>query len=770
MVFFKALGDELRSKVFSKLQDSSAEVEGERSGSLSLSGAAAKFVYDEKTETLTVEPSDDSRVSRWFSDTVVGKLVSKVTDDSSSEEEGDVAAGRSDVLDLDDRMLASIKDKGFFDAWEEHFEELVQKRAILSELGLSPGRSPLREVYDWAKADESIKKELDELSVEALAEIEEQFQEALDEKAFIAGVAGLRDSVVVTRHPTLKENGKGIPVLANGEVFQNWGRTVKNAPALTFAPTTVAGVCEIVKDAAAKNKRVRASGYRHTWADLYSEDGGYLVSMLPVHVATDLPTPKYDMNPDSDLQGVTLLDRYVEEGGVQKRLCRIGAGTTNEMFRQFLLGLKTRDEVADDKSKWKDWTIPLNVIMVEITFGGSNAPVCHGAGLHSRTLSDLVEEIEFVNANGVVQTVSDKDELRAAAGAFGLLGIVTAVTLRLDPMTYANMHPSRARVALTIPPPKGFDVPRKIDWNEKRDGDAAEAAWKEFVRACEKDYYSEWFWFAYHKDCWINTWDNTGSKHDAVDYPGPKRSLLQAMATYAAGITSSSKLFKLLPPYRQAQFMSASAMAALPSGETIVTPVIDALHFQRGIHNMRVLDTEFEIPIPGRADDPTKPDWSIAQDAWWQAITLVYDTQKEAPMRLALEMRITRDSDVLLAPQRGNVLGTASIEVLTIGSVDHTLWHGFMQKVASAWFEHSDSNGKQLLTRPHWAKQWEDLDIKWQGESMPIFNYLKRFAYKTQIEEFRAILGRIATKANLSLADLQARFSNETLDKMIFAE
>ena len=44
--------------------------------------------------------------------------------------------------------------------------------------------------------------------------------------------------------------------------------------------------------------------------------------------------------------------------------------------------------------------------MVEITWGGSNSPICHGAGLRNQTLSDLVTEIEFVNAKGELQTVN----------------------------------------------------------------------------------------------------------------------------------------------------------------------------------------------------------------------------------------------------------------------------------------------------------------------------------------------------------------------------
>lgn len=60
--------------------------------------------------------------------------------------------------------------------------------------------------------------------------------------------------------------------------------------------------------------------------------------------------------------------------------------------------------------------------MIRITFGGANAPICHGAGITHKTLSDLVREIEYVDANGKVQKVSDPEKIKAAAGSFGLLG------------------------------------------------------------------------------------------------------------------------------------------------------------------------------------------------------------------------------------------------------------------------------------------------------------------------------------------------------------
>ena len=50
-------------------------------------------------------------------------------------------------------------------------------------------------------------------------------------------------------------------------------------------------------------------------------------------------------------------------------------------------------------------------------------------------------------------------------------------------------------------------------------------------------------------------------------------------------------------------------------------------------------------------------------------------------MRVALEMRLTGGSDVLLAPQRGND-ATAAIEVLTTLVTPAEDWQSFMQDVA----------------------------------------------------------------------------------------
>jgi hypothetical protein len=211
-------------------------------------------------------------------------------------------------------------------------------------------------------------------------------------------------------------------------------------------------------------------------------------------------------------------------------------------------------------------------------------------------------------------------------------------------------------------------------------------------------------------------------------------------------------------------------MAALPPtlGEnktpTYKTLLPDALHFRRGVQNMRVRDLELQIPLPPRKDDASKPDFSIAQRAWWDVINLVYQDAEvgndpSSAMRVALEMRIMGGSDLLMAPQKGNNLGTASIEVLTLpDAVTDDEWHSFAQKVIDLWMGYGGN------VRPHWAKEWDGFTFK----DRPARQYLKEVAYKDQIPEFKNTLEAIGKQQGWTLDQLKNRYSNELWDELVF--
>ncbi len=671
----------------------------------------------------------------------------------------------AEKLQLFRTLATTIQKQGFAYAWNKHLKKIVQ---LYHRRGKST-KDTIKgyDLFALMQQSPELKAHFESLPQEALADLTASFDQDLQKQQwdspvktdFNAAVQELYAQHASDWAEVTEADGNPVQVLEN-EVFRNWGRTVEHIPRYTCFPKSKVGVQNIVKYAKKHNKKVRVSGYRHTWGNLYSANDEILISSLSLRVATHLPAPHPPLDPSSDLQGIEMVGTIVENGET-KGLCKIGAATTNEHFRRWATG--------DHGGNPSGWTVPLNVIMVEITWGGSISAICHGAGLQHKCLSDQVYEIEYVDPNGALQTVTDPELLKAAAGCFGLLGVVTSITLKLDKMTYAKMRPYKQRVGLTIPPPAGMKIPAGIDMTGIEQADL-DAAWERFVSDAENSYFSEWFWFAFQKDCWVNCWNNDGAEADAKPYPSKLDTLFEEAQTYIADLIVDSKLFHFLTPEIQTLIIATSALMVLPKvaphKPAIVTPLIDGLHFKRGIQNLRVYDLEWEIPIPARADDPSKPDWTVCQKAWWAVINVFYDrynrNRKDIPMRLTVEMRIMGDSEMIMAPQHGNKFGTCAIEVLTLSSTPRDEWKAYLQEITSIWESFTDSQGNPLNIRPHWAKEWEGLKVR----NMEILDYLKQVAYKDQLPKFKKILQLIAEEQGFTLADMQSRFSNPLIDNL----
>jgi len=627
-------------------------------------------------------------------------------------------------------------------------------------------------------------------------------------------------SYLTKPHPhVLEADGSGMKYICRK--FENWGLTVSTQRKLPiFVPRTKIGLCNLVRWAKSRNLSVRVSGYRHSWSDITVNDGQILVSLLPPLQTDTLPvTQSPYLDPKHELQEITLLDEYEHEYEYEhehehehehvikvdvdndddttnnkdkkankpkpkpkpkRRLCRIGAATTNEQFRHWVIENSLVDRQTSTWKPW--WTLPLNVIMVEITFGGSNAPICHGAGKTTQTLSDLVTSMEFVNANGELQIVNDPQQLKSASGCFGMLGIVTSITMKLDPLTFANMTPKKKPLCLTIPPPLNFQVPKNIKMKNITQH-KLDQAFQQFVNHCENDYYCEFFWFPGQDNCWINAWNNDASSKHGIEHPNKFQVQNEQTCSFLCDIMNDS-VFQILPPSFQMNVMSTMAMTDLPHCEddeqdNIVVPLIEALHFRRGIQNMRVSSMEFEIPIPPRKDDPTQPDYTVCQKAWWAVIQRFYErynrNSNDLPMRLCLEMRITSDSDVFIAPQYGNTHGTCSVEILTPENVDREHWKTFMQETIDLWMNLKDDDGKNihpfinekgqtLHVRPHWAKEWMGMNV----DGLPINVYLKEKAYKEQIPLFVNGLEAVCKDGGYTMDDANKIFSTKFSREMFF--
>lgn len=227
-----------------------------------------------------------------------------------------------------------------------------------------------------------------------------------------------------------------------------------------------------------------------------------------------------------------------------------------------------------------------------VTIGGVNGPICHGAGARHGTVSDFVRAVEYVDANGKLQEISDPGHLRAAAGCFGLLGIVTHITFELDKMTYAVLEPLKVDVARAIPPLDINQVPRALrddEWGKPEYIQELEACRKDFETRAANDYYSEWFWFTFQQKVWVNTWNNVADPEGAKEYPDSESVFLQWLQGWLGGIITETSFFQALPGAWQAQLLATMGLAVLPPtlGEdatpSIKTHLPNALHFRRGV-------------------------------------------------------------------------------------------------------------------------------------------------------------------------------------------
>lgn len=394
--------------------------------------------------------------------------------------------------------------------------------------------------------------------------------------------------------------------------------------------------------------------------------------------------------------------------------------------------------------------------------------------------------------------------LKAAAGCFGLIGVVTHLVLEFDPMSCALMEPRKVPVVEAIPPPpemKESEIPAPLRPKHPLSAERKAAIQEDFeIRALTHDY-AEWFWFPYSSEVWVNTWKKTDDLTDAVDYPTNVKTVLQVFGTIMVHVAQNASILLNLTqalPEVQTKLLTWLTMKNLDDigahGKKIKTWVPDAIHFQRGVQNIRVRDLEIEFPLqpkappatpPSRDDqvqphegttntpsEPAKPeiDFKLVQRAWWDAILICYQEIKTCPQRMPLEMRIMAGSDVTLAPQRGHALGTCSIEILTLHNVAD-IWPAYAQKVLDKWAGYTGTDGRLVPVRPHWAKEWHGYMMR----GRPWEQVLKTESrldggFREEFREWRDLVAQLAKRDGWRVADAKKRFGNEALNALVWDE
>ncbi|KAG0347417.1 hypothetical protein BG004_007778 [Podila humilis] len=172
--------------------------------------------------------------------------------------------------------------------------------------------------------------------------------------------------------------------------WTNWAGNVSATPERTFHPKTLDDLKVVVREATTHNKKVRCAGSGHSWSAVAATND-YLVDIKSMsHIRTPVKHPQHDWTVTIEM-GVLVSD-------------------LDDVLR------KHNPPLA----------LPSNVV-----------PDVHGPITNARTMSDLVTEMQILNAKGELVTYSeakDPEAFSAACLNLGLLGIVYTATLKVDIM------------------------------------------------------------------------------------------------------------------------------------------------------------------------------------------------------------------------------------------------------------------------------------------------------------------------------------------------
>jgi xylitol oxidase len=211
----------------------------------------------------------------------------------------------------------------------------------------------------------------------------------------------------------------------------NWSANYLYSTSTVFEPTTTADV----QDAVRSVPNLRALGTRHAFNGIADST----VAQLSTHRLTSV-----HIDPAT-------------------RTATIGAGIR---YGELALALEAHG-----------LALPNLASLPHISVGGAVATATHGSGLHNGNLATPVLAVEFVAADGTLHTLSrarNPDTFPAAVVALGALGIVTRLTLALEPtyriaqVVYQNLPFAALEHNLLQIISSAYSVSLFTDWQNAR--------------------------------------------------------------------------------------------------------------------------------------------------------------------------------------------------------------------------------------------------------------------------------------------------------------
>ncbi|RSM97664.1 FAD-linked oxidoreductase [Nonomuraea sp. WAC 01424] len=382
-------------------------------------------------------------------------------------------------------------------------------------------------------------------------------------------------------------------------VFTNWAGNQTGAPAEVRTPASVADVVQAVRDASAAGRRLRMVGTGHSFTGVALTDG---IMLRPEGLAGIRSAGE---------------DRVTVLAGTPLKVL-------NELLDQRGLALANMGDITEQ------------------TVAGAIQTGTHGTGRDSGGLADQVTELELVLADGsVVTAVPGEDLFDAARVGLGALGVLTAVTFRVEPAFLLRNR--RRRMTLT-------DILGSLD---------------SLTSANE---HLDFFWLPHTDACLVKT-----NNRDA----GPARPP-SPFKHWLDNVFLENTLF--------------GAACAVGGRRPALIPRINAIS-AAALGDSEVVDTSYKVFTARRDVRFLEMEYAVPREHLAQALRETRDLIDRMDWKITfpVEVRVTPPSDAWLSTAYGR-------------DSAYVACHIYRPTPNPAYFEGVEEIMNRLEGRPHWGK------------------------------------------------------------------
>lgn len=309
------------------------------------------------------------------------------------------------------------------------------------------------------------------------------------------------------------------------------------------------------------------------------------------------------------------------------------------------------------------YALPCNVVLESVRFGGLIATGSHGSGWNNHTLSDLVHAIEIIDASGTLrrfETGIDSEEVMNAARLhLGMFGLIYRMTLNVQPTW--NVHAKDQRISIQTA------LDHMPEWVQQNDN-------------------LDLFWWPLSSQFWVKSWTRT----DAPITARPRHSKTERVRSHIEMLAYQQILELQRNVPRSTPLLSPVTFAFSPSNRDQVLPIVEAIHYRRGIEITRMGCIEVAFKVD--------PDFTNVREAIAMCfnITNRYAAKREYPMNVTLNVRFIHNSTAWLSPAYGEG-HTCYIEVLS--RAKDAEWQRYSGELGREWLS---LRGGMI----HWAKEY----------------------------------------------------------------